>query len=167
MIPLNSTDALFLHMENRKQTMHVAGLFLFEIPEDAPENFVGIMAERWRTYGSAHPPFNKRLTKKGRKFYWIEDDEFDLQNHFQHIALPKPGRIRELLSYVSMQHSAIMDRSVPLWQLHLIEGIEGNRFGIYLKLHHCLTDGVGAIKMFKKAFSADPLKRHTPPHVGH
>ncbi|WP_286834529.1 WS/DGAT/MGAT family O-acyltransferase, partial [Acinetobacter sp. UBA3132] len=74
----------------------------------------------------------------------------------RHIALPKPGRIRELLTYISQEHSALIDRAKPLWTCHIIEGIEGNRFAMYFKIHHAMVDGIAGMRLVEKSLSHDP-----------
>lgn len=88
--------------------------------------------------------------------FWDEDQQFDLDHHFRHIALPKPGRIRELLTYISQEHSALIDRAKPLWTCHIIEGIEGNRFAMYFKIHHAMVDGIAGMRLVEKSLSHDP-----------
>ena len=78
------------------------------------------------------------------------------------VGLARPRRIRELLEYVSRAHSALLDRHRPLWEYHLIDGVEGNRFAVYLKLHHALADGVSAMRMVAKSLSPVP-DAETPP----
>ncbi|KZY44149.1 acetyltransferase, partial [Oleiphilus sp. HI0050] len=85
------------------------------------------------------------------------------EHHFRHSALPKPGRIRELLALVSVKHGALMDRERPMWESHLIEGIRGRRFAMYFKAHHCMLDGVAAMRMTAKLLSEDPEARGLPP----
>src|SRR3546814_5260077 len=68
-----------------------------------------------------------------------------LAHHFVHMSLPRPGRIRELLSMVSRVHSGHLDRAYPLWRIYLIEGIEDGRIAVYMKIHHSVVDGVGGI----------------------
>ncbi|MEX7543837.1 TonB-dependent receptor, partial [Acinetobacter baumannii] len=130
--------------------MHVGGLFLFEIPENAPETFVHDLVEEIRQSKSIPvPPFNNRLNG----LFWDEDEEFDIDHHFRHIALPHPGRIRELLVYISQQHSSLIDRAKPLWTCDIIEGIEGNRFAMYFKIHHAMVDGVAGMRLIEKSLS--------------
>jgi len=132
--------------------MHVGGLMLFKIPEGADESFVREVAEQFKATTPPVRPFNQRLDG----MFWNEDDEFDLEHHFRHIALPEPGRIRELLTYVSQEHSALLDRAKPLWECHLIEGIEGDRFALYFKMHHAVIDGIAGMRIAQKSLSADP-----------
>ncbi|MBL8321593.1 MAG: wax ester/triacylglycerol synthase family O-acyltransferase, partial [Acinetobacter sp.] len=106
------------------------------------------------------PPFNNRLSG----FFWDEDEEFDLDHHFRHIALPQPGRIRELLTYISQEHSTLIDRAKPLWTCHIIEGIEGNRFAMYFKIHHAMVDGIAGMRLVEKSLSDDQnTKSIVPP----
>ena len=67
--------------------------------------------------------------------------------HVRHSALPQPGRYRELFALVSRLHSTLLDRSRPLWEVHLIEGLQNDQFAIYSKMHHAAIDGVAALKL--------------------
>ena len=153
MRPLHPIDYIFLNLEKRQQPMHVGGLFLFQIPEHAPSTFIqDLVADIRNSKSIPVPPFNNRLSG----MFWDEDEEFDIDHHFRHIALPHPGRIRELLVYISQEHSALIDRAKPLWTCHIIEGIEGNRFAMYFKIHHAMIDGVAGMRLLEKSFSKDP-----------
>ncbi|GAA5557202.1 O-acyltransferase WSD [Acinetobacter schindleri] len=153
MRPLHPIDLIFLSLEKRQQPMHVGGLFLFQIPDNAPATFIQELVRDIRTSKSIPiPPFNNYLNG----LFWDEDQQFDLDHHFRHIALPKPGRIRELLTYISQEHSALIDRAKPLWTCHIIEGIEGNRFAMYFKIHHAMVDGIAGMRLVEKSLSHDP-----------
>lgn len=160
MRPLHPIDFIFLNLEKRQQPMHVGGLFLFEIPEHAPSTFIqDLVADIRNSKSIPVPPFNNRLSG----LFWDEDEEFDIDHHFRHIALPHPGRIRELLVYISQEHSALIDRAKPLWTCHIIEGIEGNRFAMYFKIHHAMIDGVAGMRLLEKSFSKDPNSKTIVP----
>lgn len=163
MTPLSPLDQLFLWMEKRQQPMHVGGLLLFSFPEGASPKYVTDLAEHLKSFSKPAPPFNQRLVNKLGQYYWEEDHQFDLEHHFRHEALPKPGRIRELLALISAEHSNLMDRERPLWETHLIEGVRGKRFALYTKCHHAMIDGVGAMRIAQRALSPDPSVRDTPP----
>ncbi len=160
---LSPVDQLFLYLEKRQQPMHVAGLQLFSFPEGAGPKYVSELARSIREYSSPEPPFNQRLTRRFGQFQWMEDKQFDMDHHFRHEALPKPGRIRELLSLVSAEHSNLLDRERPLWEAHLIEGIRGRQFALYTKVHHSVVDGISAMRMGMRALSPDPEERDLPP----
>lgn len=163
MTPLSPVDQLFLWLEKRQQPMHVGGLSLFSFPEGAGPKYITELAESLRAYQHPEAPFNKRLVRKFGQYFWEHDDHFDLEHHFRHEALPKPGRIRELLARVSAEHSNQMDRERPLWEAHLIEGVRGKRFALYFKAHHAMIDGISAMRMTTRAFSEDPNERNAPP----
>lgn len=160
MRPLSPVDFIFLSLEKRQQPMHVGGLFLFKLPENAPADFVHQLVEDIRN-SRAVPvaPFNQVLNG----IFWGEDEEFDLDQHFRHISLPRPGRIRELLIYVSQEHSALIDRAKPLWECHIIEGIEGNRFAMFFKMHHAMVDGVAGMRLLEKSLSHSPTENSIVP----
>lgn len=165
MRPLTAVDQLFLLLESRKQPMHVGGLFLFELPQDgqnANGDFVYKLVQQMQN-ATVPPsfPFNQVLE---RLLFWKEDDQFDVEHHFRHVALPNPGRVRELLMYISKEHSRLLDRAMPLWECHVIEGIlpefEGSpeRFALYFKIHHSLVDGVAAMRLVEKSLSQSPTE---------
>ncbi len=160
---LSLADQVFLWMEKRQQPMHVGGLHLYDFPEDAGPKYVTELAEYMRSFEMPFEPFNLRLKSRFGQFHWEEDHLFDLEHHFRHSALPKPGRIRELLALVSVKHSVLMDRERPMWEVHLIEGLRGRRFAMYYKLHHSMMDGIAAIRTALRLLSNDPNKRDMPP----
>ncbi len=163
MKPLSSADQIFLWLESRQQPMHVGGLQLFNIPEDASPDFVSELMESLYQLSGPKAPFNQCLVNKRGLFYWEEDKYFDIYHHVRHEALPKPGRIRELLAHVSAEHSHLMDRSRPLWEFHVIEGLQKNQIAVYAKIHHSMIDGVSAMRLLSRSLSTDPKLRNTPP----
>jgi diacylglycerol O-acyltransferase len=87
---------------------------------------------------------------------------FDLEHHVRRNALPQPGRVLELLQLCSRLHSSLLDRHRPPWEMHLIEGLEDGRYGVYFKVHHSLVDGVSALRLLAKMLSDDPDERGMP-----
>lgn len=160
MRPLSPVDMIFLSLEKRQQPIHVGGLMLFNLPEGAPADFVHNLVQDIRNSRAVPvPPFNQVLSG----LFWDEDEEFDLDQHFRHISLPRPGRIRELLTYVSQEHSRLIDRAKPLWECHIIEGIEGNRFAMFFKIHHAMIDGVAGMRLMEKSLSHSPTENSIVP----
>lgn len=167
---MTAVDQLFLLLESRKQPMHVGGLFLFELPESeqgGDSDFVYKLAQQMQNSEvSPSFPFNQVLENL---LFWKEDDQFDVEHHFRHVALPNPGRVRELLMYISKEHSRLLDRAMPLWECHVIEGIlpeaEGSpeRFALYIKIHHSLVDGIAAMRIVQKTLSQSPTEPVTLP----
>ncbi len=162
---LSLIDDTFLRFESRRQPLHIGMLMLFDPGENAPADFAAKLAERLRQSTKSEAPFNHRLVRSKGLHYWKEDEEFDLAHHFAHIALPKPGRIRELLAMVSRVHCGHLDRAYPLWRMYLIEGIEDGRFAVYLKIHHSMVDGVSGIKMLLKAMAPTAEESLTLPPI--
>ena len=156
---LKPMDAAWLYVDSPSTPMHVAGLQIFSLPENAPDDFLGRMAAQAREAQSFAPPWNLKLKAsplRGVLPAWERDDDLDIDYHFRHSALPAPGGERELGVLVSRLHSHPMDVTRPLWECHLIEGLEGGRFAIYTKMHHALVDGVGGMRMVQRAMSSDP-----------
>ena len=149
--------------------MHVGGFNLFTLPEGTNEQeFLHGLADNMRTADALQPPFGDKL-KVGRMgmlgpLFWEPDTSLDLEYHIRHSALPKPGRFRELFALVSRLHGTLLDRNRPLWEIHLIEGLQERQFAVYSKFHHAAIDGVRSIHLTQSMYSADPNERihHSP-----
>lgn len=159
---LSLTDSAFLWLETRNQPMHVAGLNIYRPPRGAGPEFVGRMLAGWAKHPTALAPFNLRPTLRRGLWYWEEDAEFELDYHLRHVALPRPGRIRELLAMVSRLHGNLLDRNRPLWEAYVIEGLPGGRFATYVKVHHALVDGVTGARLMADGLSRTPQERKPP-----
>jgi len=166
MTPLGPTDAMFLWGERRHQPMHVAALQLFTTPEGAGPDYAGELVASMRQHAQALPPFNQRARFRFGHWFWEEDRDFDIHYHVRHSALPRPGRVRELLSLVSRLHGSLMDRTRPLWEAHIIEGLADGRIAFYVKVHHAMFDGVAAVRMMQAVLTEDP-KEMRPPAWAH
>jgi len=162
---LSPTDTAFLLMERRHMPLHVGGLMLFRPPQDAPADFAAQLAARLRRSAQAVPPFNLRPQSRFGLSFWEPDSTFDINQHFVHLALPKPGRIRELLAMCSRVHAAHLDRAYPLWRMYLIEGIEDGRIAMFFKIHHSVVDGIAGMRLMMRSMSADAAEsaRMPPP----
>jgi WS/DGAT/MGAT family acyltransferase len=159
------TSSVFLYPESRDQPMHVGGLQLFAPPEGAgPDYLTGLYREALSVTDVA--PLFRRRPHRGwstlGQWAWVDDGEIDLEHHIRHSALPRPGRIRELLALVSRLHGTLLDRHRPLWETHLIEGLADGRFAVYSKVHHAVMDGVAALRLTERSLSPDPDARDLP-----
>lgn len=150
---LHLIDDAFLRLENRRQPLHIGTLLLFQPPARARKSFVADIAEKLRSSDKALGIYNQRLVDQKGMHYWEENDDFDLEHHFVHLALPAPGRVRELLAMVSRLHCGHLDRAYPLWRLYLIEGLEDGRVAVYLKIHHAMVDGISGMQMLMETMS--------------
>lgn len=165
-VPIDPTSAGFLFAENRQMPMHVGGLQLFEKPEGAPRDYVRKLYEQMSEVSEIAPLFLKRPTRgisTAGQWVWTQDENFDLEYHFRHSALPKPGRVRELLDLCSRLHGTRLARERPLWEAHLIEGLRDGRVALYTKMHHSLVDGISAMRLLQSVMTTDPDKRDMPP----
>jgi diacylglycerol O-acyltransferase / wax synthase len=163
--PLDPTAAAFLMAENRRMPMHVGGLQLFTKPEGAGRSFVSDLYGQLKESDDIAPLFLKhpvRSVRTAGQYVWVEDDDFDIEYHVRHSALPKPGRVRELLELCSRLHSTRLATERPLWEWHLIEGLRDGRVAMYGKLHHALVDGVSAMRLLQSILSPDPTRTDMP-----
>lgn len=153
-------DSLFLYTETRDTMMHVAGLLTFSLPKRGSKDLLRELQEEIRDQSKVQPPWNLRLKHPNLLAHpaqaWVEDPDFDLEYHVRRSALPAPGDERELGILVSRLHSHPLDFSRPPWELHVIEGLEGGRYAMYIKIHHALVDGYTGMKMLSRSLSPDP-----------
>ncbi len=159
-IAMKPFDAGWIYAEKPDAPAHFGPLIILSLPEDAPVSFVCDLVEQWRQCRHVEAPFNYRL-RRGLWPSWqvLADEDIDLEYHLRHSALPAPGGERELGTLISRLQSHALDWQRPLWECHVIEGLENRRFAIYLKLHHGQLDGMGAAKLISRVFSADPAAR--------
>ncbi|MBL6749712.1 MAG: wax ester/triacylglycerol synthase family O-acyltransferase [Nevskia sp.] len=162
---LKPLDAAWLYVESRSTPMHVAGLHVLTPPKAGRRDFVRKLVAQWRASTRFEAPWNLRLARTPFRALapaWEVDPAIDLDYHLRHSALPQPGGERELGVLVSRLHSHPLDLTRPLWELHIIEGLEGGRFALYSKMHHALMDGVAAIRMIQRFLSVSPDDREAP-----
>jgi diacylglycerol O-acyltransferase len=163
---MDPTSTAFLFAESRQQPMHVGGLELFRKPEGAGRGFHREMFESMLDVDRVAPLFIKRPHRSlatGGQWTWTTDDQFDLEYHVRHSALPRPGRVRELLELCSRLHGTRLARERPLWESHVIEGLRDGRVAVYHKMHHALIDGVSSMRLLQSVLSTDPDQRDMPP----
>jgi diacylglycerol O-acyltransferase / wax synthase len=151
-------DSMFLLGESREHPMHVGSLQLFKPSDRADENFVTEAYESMIGCTEIQPTFRKHPALVGpvTNLAWSLDQDVELDYHFRRSALPRPGRVRELLELCSRLHGSLLDRHRPLWEAHLIEGLNDGRYAVYTKFHHSLMDGVSALRLMQRAFTDDP-----------
>ncbi len=161
--PISPLDLSFLLNESRDAPQHVAGVLEFENP-GARSGWT--IADLVRSYRAATPvaPFDciPEFPRLGRP-RWVTVRDHDMLHHVQHVALPAPGTDAQLNELTQQWHSELLDRERPLFQLVVVEGLEGGRFAIYAKLHHAIVDGTAAIMRLLGSLSDDPGAPMLPP----
>lgn len=157
-------DAGWFYVEKPDAPAHFGPLIILSLPDGAAPTHVRDLVERWRQCTQFQAPFNYLLRRRlWPSWQVLPDEAIDLEYHFRHSALPAPGGERELGTLISRLQSHRLDRRRPLWECHVIEGLEHGRFAIYLKLHHGQLDGMGAARLIARIFSEDPAQRGAMP----
>ncbi|HWU21781.1 MAG TPA: wax ester/triacylglycerol synthase family O-acyltransferase [Nocardioides sp.] len=161
---LSSIDASFLHLETAETPMHTGGLMLVEMPEgydgDYYEDVKSLFAERLHM----SPVLHRKLATMPFELsepVWIEDDDVELDYHVRHATL-RTGKFEELELLVARLHASLMDRSRPLWEVYVIDGLESGQVGIYQKTHHAGVDGKGSVELAKVLYDDEPTGRKIP-----
>jgi diacylglycerol O-acyltransferase len=154
---LNPLDAAWLFTETRATPNHVGGLLQFRLPPDAPKDFMRQLMTEFRSHRKFTAPWNRKLKvafNMNPLAEWVEDRHIDLEYHVRHAALPWPGGERELGELVGRLQSTPIDLTRPPWECTIIEGLEGNRFALFIKMHHSLIDGVSGVKLLQRAMAS-------------
>ena len=139
--PIPMLDLMFFLTENRNNPRHVGAVLIFERPREGATQIVPRIIAAYR---NARPvaPFNRvpefRLTGLPQ---WREPNRLDMQWHVQHLQLAGPGSDTQLDELVAELHAPMLERDRPGWRLFVIDGLERDRFALYVKIHHALVDG--------------------------
>ena len=156
---LSGLDASFLYLESGAQLMHVCGLIVVD-PETIPGGYdFGDFKQELSRRVSDVPMFNRKLklVPGGIDFpVWVVDEEFDIDRHVHRLAVPSPGGERELSEVVGHLAGIPLDRSRPLWEMHVIEGLESGQIVVFSKMHHSSVDGVSGSNMISYLCSLEP-----------
>lgn len=139
---LSLVETSFLLSENTASPKHFSGLQVFEPPENYDGNFARDLFQKLIMDPAVATPFNFKLKKSlGGLYYWIHDSKFDFNYHIRMSMLPGEGSDEQLRDLVERLHSHLLDRTRPLWEVYLIEGLSGGRFAIFTKIHYAMADG--------------------------
>ena len=149
---LTPLDTSFLHFEDGASHMHVACVMVFAGPPPAYEDFLDHIESRLHLV----PRYRRRLGMvpfgQGRPV-WVDDEEFDLRFQVRHTGLPSPGTETELQVLAGRVFSQPLRRDRPLWEMWLVEGLDGGRFALLSKTHHALVDGVSGLDILSVLFA--------------
>ena len=162
---LTAVDASFLTNEGSSSHMHIGGLLIFEGP---PPRYVDLV-EHVRGRLDQVPRFRQRLVvpplEAGRPL-WADDVNFNLSYHIRHTALPDPGGEAELKRLAARVFSQRLDRSKPLWEMWLVQGLERDRFALLTKTHHAAVDGIAGVDIGTVLFDLEPVPEPAPVEDG-
>lgn len=163
---LTSLDASFLHFESPETPMHVGSLMLFELPPgyqgDYVEDVKALIAQRMHLVRM----FHRKLAAMPFDLadpLWVDDEDVELDYHVRHSTLRKPGTMAQLEQLVARLHASLMDRSRPLWEIYVIEGLHDGRVAVYVKAHHSGIDGKAGVELSKIIYDISPQVRAVPP----
>lgn len=163
---LNLLDMAFLLADDETTPMHVGGVHIYHVLEGTVKDYLDRYMTKCREATEVVKPFNYKLhfpNLSHPRPHLAEDPEFDLSDHIHRHTLPQPGTRETWMAYVSELHNKRLDFKKPLWQLHIIEGLEGNRFSLYFKVHHTMLDGVTGMRIFAAMLHNDPADRSYQP----
>jgi diacylglycerol O-acyltransferase len=153
---LTALDASFIAQEGPTTHMHVGAVMIFEGPAPDYED----LADHVRSRLHLVPRFRQKLAfppiETGRPL-WVDDPSFNLEYHVRDTALPSPGSEAQLRALAARVHSQALDRSKPLWEMWLVQGLERNRFALITKTHHALVDGVAGVDLATVLFDVAPV----------
>jgi WS/DGAT/MGAT family acyltransferase len=162
---LSAIDASFLHQEGPDSHMHVGALVTLEGPPPAMEDFLDSLRGRLHLV----PRYRQKLAfppAASARPLWVDDPDFNLEYHVRHTALPSPGSDEQLRNLVSRIFSQQLDRSKPLWELWLVEGLadgetsgEAGSWALITKTHHALIDGIAGVDLATVMFDITPVPR--------
>jgi diacylglycerol O-acyltransferase len=171
---LSGLDATFLYLETPEQPMHVGGLNIFELPAGYAGDFVGDLRTHITQRMHLAPVFRRKLVNMPFELanpIWALDDDMDMEYHIRSTVLPKPGTRAQLDKLVGRLHSSLLDRSRPLWEFYVIEGVAspkdapaGTRHvAFYSKVHHAALDGAAGVALAKAIMDVTAIPRAVRP----
>ena len=159
---LTALDGTFLELEESSEgaLMHIGGVLVFDPRPDGTVPSIGEVRALVQSRLTALPRFSRRLSDERTARWawprWVPDERFRLADHIRRAALPVPGGEAELHDWISDFFSHRLDRTCPLWEMVLIEGLQGGRWALAQKVHHCLVDGASSVGVSELLLDADP-----------
>jgi diacylglycerol O-acyltransferase / wax synthase len=163
---LGVIDASFLYTETAETPMHVGSLYLYEPPSgytgDFYEDFKAYIASRMHEF----PVFTRKLAQLPFDLdapFWIDDKAIDIDYHIRRATVPKPGGFAQLEELAAQLHSTLLDRTRPLWEIYIIDGLADGRVAELTKFHHAGFDGSAAMALTLLLYSTTPVAQPAPP----
>lgn len=167
---LSGLDAAFLHLESPETPMHVGGLSILELAPDYTGNFMDDVRTHIQNRMHLAPIFQRKLVNMPFDIanpIWVMDDNLDIDYHIRHVIVPPPATRSTVDRLVARLHSSLLDRSRPLWEMYILEGLPvpskspaGTRYvGLYSKMHHAALDGMGGQVLMQAIMDVTPVPR--------
>src|SRR3954466_3904591 len=159
---MSSTDAGFFYAESESAPLHVGSVAVFDGPAPSYGDLVRLLLSKLPLV----PRYRQRVREVpmglGRPM-WIDDPHFQILYHVRHTAVPSPGSDEQLRNLAGRGLGQRLDRTKPLWELWLVEGLAENRWAIISKVHHCMVDGIAGTDLMQQIFDVDPDASHPEP----
>ena len=152
---LTPIDSSFLHQESANSHMHIGALMVIDGPPPSTSELLEQIRERLHLVPRYRHKLASTPLDSGRPV-WVDDPNFNLDYHIRHTALPSPGGWEQLCALTARIYSQQLDRTKPLWEMWLIEGLEDDRFALITKTHHSLVDGIGGVDLATVLFDLSP-----------
>ena len=166
---LSAMDASFLHLETPEMPMHVGSLQIVDLPPDHAGDYYEDVKAWMISRMHLASVFQRKLALMPFDLanpVWVDDEDVDIDYHVRHVILPRPGTLEQLEKYVARLHSSLLDRSRPLWEIYVIEGLNTGQVAVYNKMHHAAIDGQAGVAIAKALLSASavaaPIKPPRP-----
>ena len=156
---LTGLDASFLYMETPRSFGHVSSMSVYERPSDPSFDPFEEFRARVESVLPRLEPFRRRLVEVPFQLdhpYWIADPDFDLDFHLRHQAVPPPGTDEQLAAQIARIIGRPMDRTRPLWEVYVIEGLADGGFAVLTKVHHATIDGASGVELLGMLLSTEP-----------
>jgi diacylglycerol O-acyltransferase len=158
---LSALDNSFLALESPSTHMHVAGIVTFAAgPLRTDRGGIDMARIRRLVESKLHliPRYRQRLARVPIEKHpvWVDDERFNIEYHVRHYSLPRPGSFDQLRDLVGLIVSQQLDRSKPLWEFNVVEGLEDDRFAVVSKIHHCMIDGIAGVDLMAVLLNLSP-----------
>jgi WS/DGAT/MGAT family acyltransferase len=160
---MSPLDASFLHVENDVNHMHIASVAIFEGPPPSYSEIVNMVVSKLHRV-PRYRQVVRFVPLELERPVWVDDPYFNVQYHIRHTSLPSPGSDEQLRNLVGRVMAQKLDRAKPLWEMWIVEGLEGDRWAILSKTHHCMVDGVSGTDLLTVVMDDSPEpRRESPP----
>jgi diacylglycerol O-acyltransferase / wax synthase len=159
---MSPQDASFLYIENANNPMHVGSVVVFEGPPPTYGDLVRMVVRKLHLVPRYRQKVRFPPLELGRPV-WVDDAHFQVLYHVRHTALPPPGGDGELRNLAGRVFAQLLDRTKPLWELWLVQGLPEERWALVQKVHHCMVDGIASTDLMSIMFEASPQARLPAP----